>query len=124
MDIERDWLDVSSPNKAPLALYLVEVLTYGVTHPIKIGVSKNVPRRVKQLRAMGISCPRLLGYFQFSSASEARRVEAETRKAFPPCPNHGDCSREILAAPAKDICAFVQERAPGAFIPTHKSMMQ
>jgi hypothetical protein len=124
MTTTRDWMDVSSPSKAPLSLYLVEVLTYGTKHPIKIGVTKDLAKRMRNLPSMGISCPKLLGHFAFASASEARKVEAETRKAFPRDKDYGEVSREILDAPADAIRAFVAARAPGAFIPANKSLMQ
>jgi hypothetical protein len=98
------------------ALYLARVVTYGKDHPIKIGVSKNVPARMKQLRAMGIFFPELLGHFDFPTRREACAVEAAACRAFRPCPRYGSQSREILAATAAELISFVSARAQSGFV--------
>jgi hypothetical protein len=92
-------------------LYLVEVLTYGTRNPIKVGVSRDVAKRISQFGAMGIHCPKLLGHFPFATEREAYSVETEVRHAFPSCPRYGARSREILDATFEDLIAFIAARA-------------
>jgi hypothetical protein len=115
LTVERDWLDVTSPHKGPTNLYLVRVTTYGVTHPIKIGVAKNIARRMPGLRAMGIECPHLLGHFPMGSAEEAKRIEAAALRTFPKCDDYK--TREVLDVALPEILAFLEPLIETKFIP-------
>lgn len=113
---ERDWLSVESPHVGPTHLYLIQVITYGVSHPIKVGIAKDIGKRLIGLHAMGINCPVVLGYYHFTDGRYARKVETMTRKAFPRCPRYGDVSREILAASKDDLIAFITPLATSKFV--------
>lgn len=99
----------------PAKLYLVEVLTYGATHPIKVGITQNLKRRMSQFNSIGIETPNLLGYFEFPSMQAAYEVEQDTVRRFPRSERRRR-SPEILDASKADLIAFIAPRAPGAFI--------
>lgn len=88
-------------------LYFAEVATYGVTNPIKVGVSTNPYRRMKELRDIDVHFPTLLGFFPFGDRALAHRIEAQTCARFPRCPRYGKKSNEVLAATFEEILAFV-----------------
>lgn len=92
-------------------LYLVRVITYGVTHPIKIGVTRDLAQRMRNLPSMGIHCSELIGYFEMPVRS-AYAIEAAACRHFPRCPRYGERSREILDASTTDLLQFVERRAP------------
>lgn len=90
-----------------ICLYFAEVLTYGVTNPIKVGVSTNPYRRMKELRNIDVYFPTLLGFFPFGDRALAHRIEAIVCARFPRCPRYGKKSNEVLAASFEEIIAFV-----------------
>lgn len=98
-----------------LYLYLVQALTYGSFHPIKIGVSKNVKRRMQTLSTMGISCPSLLGTFEFSSREKTLFVEKSACQKFPRDCHLGWRNREILHVLPDEIIKFVISHDPIKF---------
>lgn len=100
----------------PTKLYLVECLTYGNKHPIKVGITRDLKQRLRALPSVGITCPRLLGYFQFPDEQSARDVERETLNRFPRNTDIGFQSREILQASRRELLAFIAPLAPSKFV--------
>jgi hypothetical protein len=98
-------------------LYLMECLTYGETHPIKIGIAKNVDRRCAELRKVtqdGL-CTVVLGYFRFACRKDAQALETLVIHNFRRCPRHGHYSREILDASMTEIMDFLRGKTDQMF---------
>lgn len=97
-------------------LYLIEVLTYGVSHPIKVGISKDLRRRILCLRDMGISCPKLLGTFEFPIRLEALRIESLTHKAFRDFRCRDYKTRETFSVDENALVSFISQHAPSPYV--------
>ena len=93
-------------------VYLAECLTYGATHPVKVGISKNPYKRMRHLRQMGIDTPSLRAIFVFSDEKEARLVESQTIKQFKQTSYELVRSKEILDASVEELSAFIKSWGP------------
>lgn len=101
------------PLESSRYLYLARLLTYGSEHPIKVGISKNVRKRMHQL---GFS-PSLLAVFEFETEKLARIVERATLDRFPTWRNYPHLrSNEFVLADYREISAYVQRFNPSRFI--------
>lgn len=98
----------------PTFLYLAEVLTFGKSNPIKIGVTFNPEKRMHGLAQLGITRPLLLGWFCFEDRIEALRIEHAACRHFPKSPRHAiTCPREVLDASLDELLAFIGPRSGG-----------
>lgn len=95
-------------------LYLIEMVTYGASHPIKVGISKNAKRRARQFT--GNLCPNLLGYYEVPDENIARALESFVHRSFPVCPRYGRYSHEILAASEQRIRGLIESIIKSSFI--------
>ena len=85
-------------------------MTYGnvAEYPTKIGISRNVAKRIDQLYgAFGGLCLDLRAEFPVLSYSVARHFEAAAIKTFPRYTKYEGCT-EIVAAPVDDVIEFIQ----------------
>lgn len=98
----------------PTFLYLAEILTFGKSNPIKIGISFNPAKRMRGLAALGITRPMLLGWFCFEDRLEALKIEQITCNHFPKSKRSTqNCPREALDASVDDLLAFIGPRVGG-----------
>jgi hypothetical protein len=90
------------------ALYLAEVLTYGTSHPIKIGVSKHPFKRMGQLTQISIYFPKLLGFYLFPNRKVACWAETAAVRRFPRGIYAGT-SREVLECTITELIEFLDQ---------------
>lgn len=113
--IERDWLHVATTGRGRTYLYLVEVLRYSNWCPVKIGIARDVTKRLAGLSAMGINSRILAGCYEFADGREARALENALIKNFPRA--EGFKTREVLNVSVKEIRDFIEARTSARFIP-------
>lgn len=92
-------------------VYLAEILTYGTWHPVKVGVSKNPEKRMRQLNSMNIHCAALRIYYEFPRI-RCFEIERKTYQNFPRAWWANVVTREALKAPIEDIAAFIESFDP------------
>lgn len=93
-------------------LYVAECLTYGGKHPVKVGISKNPYKRMRQLGSMGVRCAALRAIFVFADKKKAASVERECCRRFKRSWADMMISREILDVSVPEICEFVRKFKP------------
>jgi len=93
-------------------VYLAECLTYGATHPVKIGISKNPYKRMRHLSQMGIECPGLRAIFVFPEEKDARFVERKTYNQYKSIRCGMAHSKEILDASIDELSVFIKSWGP------------
>jgi hypothetical protein len=83
-------------------LYIYQMLGYAKTGPIKVGITKNLRQRERQLN--GARMPELLGYFEFPNEISAFHAEQRIITNF-----DAAYGREYLNAAAAEVVAYAKE---------------
>lgn len=93
-------------------IYVLDMLGYGTIRRAKVGITKNVSRRIAAIgHSYGGLLPELVASFVVPSERAARLVETAVIRRFDADP-HFTTKREIFRADASVITAYIRTSFP------------
>ena len=97
-------------------VYVLDLLSYGPKPRAKVGIAKNVKKRVAaQFYCYGGLVGHLVGFFCFPDKSSAFGAELATIDHFPHSRTVAGRPREVFDIAAENVVSFIKDNHPSIY---------